>query len=307
MRPCSCGDLDDGSASEAARLLCPCLRDAEGSVGEVSIGCEHGLGAVKFPWHARGVGEFIRVGDGAASARECGHRCPRKKIGGALDLVAFPRDTIEGEEWMMAVIYARLGNLRYSIGAGASASASASASGDGEEQLVNDETRIQNGAAGRSRRCDLHAGEVRHGDGKGPGRERAAADGGGAVVDSVLLGRGIAARTSADARNPQRLPCGKTGDIAQRKNERLIIIGDEIVSIVDLKIEAARDTDAVSMIPHSQNGRGDARRGDGEIKADARAETRDIRIRRTQPRDGASDFAGAETDRRLSLEKAAEQ
>jgi len=42
-----------------------------------------------------------------------------------------------------------------------------------------------------------------------------------------LLGRG-ADGAGADAGNPQRLPDGEAGDIAQGENERLIILGDEI-------------------------------------------------------------------------------
>ena len=48
---------------------------------------------------------------------------------------------------------------------------------------------------------------------------------------------------------------------------------------------------------------GDARGGDGEIKRDACAETADMGTRRTQPRDGAGDFASAETDRGLTPEE----
>ena len=164
---CACGNLNDGGAGEAARLLRPSLREAERGVGEVSIWREHRLDAVKLPRQARGVDELIRVGDGAAGAGEGGHGRPRKQIGGALDLVALARDAVEGEERVVAAIDAFLGDFRHGI----VTAAGASAARDGEEHLIEDETRIQGGGGGGAGGGDLHAGEIRHGDRKGGGIE----------------------------------------------------------------------------------------------------------------------------------------
>ncbi len=198
---------------------------------------------------------------------------------------------------MAAAINARIRHLRGGIG-----TAAATAARDGEKQLIDDESRVQSRAGGRPHRRDFDAGEIRHGDRKGRGVERAAAHGGGAVKDRVLLLRG-ADRAGADAGNPQRLPDRETGDIAQGENERFVIIGDEIVSIVDLDRTAAGDADAVVVIRHRQCRRRDARGRDREIKVDARGQAGDIWIRRTQSCDRAGDTIRAETHNRLPVQK----
>ena len=65
---------------------------------------------------------------------------------------------------------------------------------------------------------------------------------------------------------------------------------------------AAGDADAVRVIRHGQSGCGGARGGDRQIEGDARAETGDIGIGRTQSRDGAGDLAGAELNGGLGLQ-----